>query len=267
MQWRYARHSPWLSLCLLLALSCGARGEDTISTDRPDFVESSLTMGKWRFEIETSVAQEFNSDGTTHETTWSTPTLLRLGFLDNWELRLETDGYIHPHTTDATIALDESQNGTTDVSVGLKWHMLDGEGSRPSVGWLLHADLPTGSSDFRGHGVRPSLRAVAEWELPGDNALGVMPGVMYDARDDAHRYTAGIFGITFAHEWTERLRSFVELAAHQLAKPEDGGNVITYDAGVAWLITPKVQLDAAVYVGANDHAPDFVWTVGLSVKF
>jgi hypothetical protein len=41
-----------------------------------------------------------------------------------------------------------------------------GRRTSPSLGVLLHADLPSGSRELRGHGVRPSLRLAAEWDLP-----------------------------------------------------------------------------------------------------
>jgi hypothetical protein len=241
--------------------------EDSIVTDRPDFVESSVTVGKGRFQVETSVAGEHNRDGPLHEDTLSTPTLLRLGVAPNWELRLETDAFTRVRTEDTSVPSSETVRGFADISVGTKWHAVDPDGWKPSMAWLAHADLPTGSRDLRGHAVRPSLRASFEWELPADFSLGVMPGIVYDSRDDGHRFVAGLLGVTFGHSWTERLRSFVEVAARQLAAPDDGGNQVTYDFGFAYLITPRIQIDAAAFLGANHHTPDVAWTVGLSMKF
>lgn len=57
------------SACLwsaaVLAAGDGAGGSDKIATDRPDFVESSNVVGKYRFQIETSVAQERNKARST----------------------------------------------------------------------------------------------------------------------------------------------------------------------------------------------------------
>ena len=198
---------------------------------------------------------------------FSTLTLLRFGVGESLELRLESDGYVDSRTDDVTTPGPQRVRGMADSAFGVKWHMLDGEGVRPSVAWLLHADLPSGSPSLRGHGIRPSLRASLEWELPHENSLGIMPGVIYDSADDGHRYTAGILAVTFGHNWTEQFRTFGEVAAHQLATPGDGGNIVTYDFGVAYLITPKVQIDAAMFIGANHQTPDIAWTIGLSAKF
>jgi outer membrane putative beta-barrel porin/alpha-amylase len=260
--------SVFVRLCCLAALAPGhGRAEDQIVTDRPDFVESSLTVGKGRFQVETSVAGIHNRDGTLHEEILATPTLLRLGVADALELRLETDGYVRTRTEDIGAPPVQTSYGIADSALGLKWHMQDGEGGRPSVAGLLHADVRSGSESLRGHGIRPSLRASFEWELPSHSSLGVMPGVIYDSRDDGHRYAAGILGATLGHNWTERLHTFVEVAGRQLARPADGGNIITYGLGAAYLIVPTVQVDTGMFIGANHHTPDVSWTVGLSAKF
>jgi hypothetical protein len=267
-------HARKRAPALISLLSCGAtllagavHADDQIVTDRPDFVESSLTVGKGRFQVETSIAGEHNREGTLREITLTTPTLLRLGLADAWELRLETDGYTRVRTEDTSAPPAQTTYGIADSALGVKWHVQDGEGVKPSVAWLLHADLPSGSNSLRGHGIRPSLRASLEWELPKDSALGIMPGVIYDSRDDGHRFAAGILGVTLGHNWTEQFRTFVEAAARQLAGSADGGNMVTYDFGAAYLITPKVQIDAAMFIGANHRTPDVAWTIGVSAKF
>jgi len=55
---------PLRSLFLVLAAACSlspaasAAADDTISTDRPDFVESSQVVGKGRLQLETSLQWE-----------------------------------------------------------------------------------------------------------------------------------------------------------------------------------------------------------------
>lgn len=143
------------------------RADDGIDTDRPDTVESSEVVGKGRFQIETSIASERNHADGAKTRTYTTPTLLRYGVADNWELRLETDGATWAQATDDATLARHTERGFSDVSLGVKWHMQDGDeaGGRPSLGWLLHADVPSGTRAFHGSGVRPSLRFVAEWDL------------------------------------------------------------------------------------------------------
>ena len=238
---------------------------DSIATDRPDFVESSATVGQGRWQIETSLAWERDDDGAFEAHTWSTPTLLRYGVSEHWELRLESDGRIDAGWRGPGLRVDE--RGMADLSVGLKYHVPDsGANGGPSMAWLMHIDLDTGSGAFRGDGARPSLRLVAEWELPNDMSVGVMPGVIYDNGDNG-RYAAGILGVVVGKGWSDRFRTFVELALPQIAGSDDGGTQAALDLGAAYLVNDNVQWDIATSMGLNARTPDFGLTTGLSIRW
>lgn len=259
---------------LLLTFSLGVIGggpaqaaDDEIATDRPDFVESSDVVGRGRWQIETSIAYERDRSGGLRTRLRSTPTLLRIGTGDNWELRLETDGALRLHSSEQ--GLSERQRGWSDLALGLKWHQSDGdeESGRPGLAWLLHVDVDSGSPAFRGQGLRPSLRMVAEWELPGGWSAGVMPGLYQDRDEQGRRYVGGILAAVLGKSLTADLRGFIELAGQQLAPARHGGHLITLDAGLALLLNPSTQLDLALARGLNKNSPDFAWTLGLSLKY
>ncbi|MYM75025.1 transporter [Duganella sp. FT134W] len=255
------------TLLLAYPLLAQADEKDQIVTDRPDFVESSNVVGAGRFQIETSFALDRNKANGIKERTYSTPTLLRFGLSDTVEARIETDGRMRVVTDDLNTGQRSTDNGYADVSVGVKWHVADAQGSLPSMGVLAHVDLDSGSSAFRATGKGGSLRLAAEWELPEDFSLGVMPGIAWQHDDSGARYSSGIFGIVLGKEWNERFRSFIEYSAPQIAKGRHGGSVTTFDVGAAYLLTDLVQVDTALSRGLNKNTPDWSWTVGLSIKF
>ncbi len=270
----HARTHPLLAAAVIIALGLAARGavaaeEEPLSTDRPDFVESSSVVGKGRFQLETGFSVERNKADGVKDRLTSTPTLLRFGLGDTWELRLETDGYSRLRSEDSNTGVTVRERGANDVAVGIKWHTSDGDAAtnRPSTAWLFHADLDTGSAPFRGDGVRPSVRFVAEWDLPNDWSVGVMPGVFVEKNEDGDRYTGGIAAITFAKGWTDKLGTYFELAGQQLASKKNGGNVVTYDMGATYGLTKDLQVDAGFSWGLNSNTPDFAWGVGVSVRF
>ncbi|MDT8998892.1 transporter [Paucibacter sp. APW11] len=258
-----------LRLCLVLLAVSGqaASAEDGIVTDRPDFVESSDVVGAGRVQIETSLAWERNSRDGVSTRLRCTPTLLRLGVSENWELRLETDGALALRTT--ANGQTQRDTGMADVSLGAKWHWQDGdeETGKPGMGWLFHIDVESGSAAFRGQGLRPSARFVAEWDLPGGMSLGVMPGLVWDRNEEGKRFVGGILAAVLGKQLNENLRGFVELSAQQIASTRNGGNVLSFDAGLAYLLNPGMQLDLAISRGLNKNTPDLQWTVGYSVKF
>jgi len=250
---------------LVVALSAAAlahAADDTIATDHPDFVESSDVVGAGRFQLETGLTRDRRAqDGTTIRTL-TTPTLLRWGTGETTELRLETDGRTRERRGDAS-----TTSGWSDLSLGVKWHVLDGAGTTPGVAWLLHVDTASGSAPFRGAGLRPSLRAAIEWDLPEEFSLGVMPGVYVDRNDAGQRFAGGIFAVTLGKEWSPRWHSFLELAGQQLAARRNGGSVVTLDTGLAFVATPTLQFDIEVSRGLTDAAPDFESGIGVSIKF
>lgn len=263
------RPRPLMLAALCAACACPAAhaADEGIVTDRPDFVESSDTVGKGRVQLETSIAFDRDKSGGITTRTRSTPTLLRLGFADDLEFRVETDGALNQRVSDSSGST--RTRGWSDTALGVKWHWMDGDeaGSRPSMAWLLHFDGPTGSRDFKGQGWRPSLRLTAEWDLPKDWSMGVMGGFYREHNDVGRSYTGGILAVTVGMPIRESLRGFVEVAGQELASQRNGGKVVTFDAGLAWQLAREMQLDTALQAGISKAAPDFAWAVGISLKF
>ena len=234
----------------------------TIGTDRPDFVESSSTVGTGSVQIEGSVAFDETETLGTEVENFTTPFLFRVGVADGWELRLESDWFIR--NTVGEDASEITTNGLSDFALGVKWAFFAPEtGSAPAMAVLVHADLPTGSDDFQGDGTRPSLRVVAEWALEDGWGIGVMPGILYDRAGD-ERFASGIFGAVVGKGLTDSLRAFAEIAFEQIAKNQYGGTSGYVDFGGTFLLNPRWQLDAAAVVGITDQAADYGFTFGLS---
>ncbi|HEY5798678.1 MAG TPA: transporter [Burkholderiaceae bacterium] len=238
-----------------------AQEADSIATDRPDFVESSQVVGKGRLQVESSVALERDRVDGVRARTLSTPLLLRYGIADTVELRVETDGRLHSSIDGLPL-----QRGYSDASVGAKWHLREQDGALPATAILAHVDLRTGSQAVRAAAPRPSLRVVGEWEWADEFSFGLMPGIASERDEHGARRTSAIFAAVLGRQWSDRLRSFIEIAAPRLARSRDGGSQVTLDIGAAYLLSPTVQLDTALARGLNRHTADLSWTVGLSFK-
>lgn len=251
---------------MVLALAAQA---DAISTDRPDFVESSDVVGKGHVQIETGFQSEREAANGIRTRTRTTPTLLRIGLNDALEFRAETDGLTLARSTDSALGASSTQRGWADVSLGLKWRTQDGDEDKgtPSMAWLVHADLDTGSAAFRGQGVRPSLRFVAEWELAHEVSVGVMPGIVLDRNAAGKRFVSSMFAVTVSKGWTREWHTFVELAGQQFAARRNGGSLVSVDAGATYLVNDSLQLDVSFARGLTRETPDFQWGVGASFRF
>ena len=225
-------------------------------------------VGKGVFQVETSLSYERDRSIGATTRTGSTPTLLRYGVTDELELRIESDGLTRQRISDSGgIA---GHNGMADTSVGGKWRLRAGdEASRQAaLALLVHLDLDSGSRAFRGAGKVPSLRLAAEWDLPGDASLGVMPGIFY-GKDEASgdRYWGGILAATYSRPLSASTRAFVEIAGQELRSTRHGGNVVSFDTGLVYAIDKDTQLDFSINLGLNEHTPDRTISIGLSHRF
>lgn len=252
----------------LVSAAAAAQDVEALSTDRPDFVESSDVVGQGVFQVETSLSFERDRSNGIASRTRSTPTLLRYGISEDVELRIESDGLVRQTVSDA--ATTSTRSGSADTSLGAKWHLraADEATGQPGLAVLAHVDLDSGSSAFRGAGKVPSLRFVAEWALPGDASFGVMPGVFY-GKDDAsrNRFWGGILAATYSRPLGKSTRGFVEIAGQELRRNRYGGNVVTFDTGVMYAIDSETQIDFSINLGLNDHSPDRTLSIGFSRRF
>jgi len=262
--------TPWAwMLAAGLAGAPGVRAEEPLSTDRPDFTESSDVMAPGRWQLETGLQHERTQSDGVQLHTLTTPTLLRLGVGHAMEVRLETDGAVRNDSTDTASGATRRERGCADLSLGLKWRMQEGDEARgaPAIAWLVHVDVDSGSRAFRGQGARPSLRVVAEWELPQEFSVGVMPGLRFDKGDDGRRFTSGQLSMTVSRALSPTWHAFAELAGADLGARPQRDPVRFFDTGLTWQAGESLQLDLSVTHGLTPAAPDFAWGVGLSLRF
>lgn len=233
--------------------------EDAIDTDGPDFVESSETVsaGRFQYEIDFTRVRDRRSPAISPST--STAALLKYGIAKDVELRIAPAGLVRQN----------GQSGSGDTALGVKWHTQDRDAAAgaAAVSWIFHVDAPTGSGPFRGKSLRPSLRAVITWELPQDFALGVMPGLKSDTRDNGRRFTSAIFGMVLNKRVNDRVRVFAEVAAPQIARAGNGGVTATWDIGAAYLLTNDIQLGMRAGLAANRNTPDSYVLFELAQRF
>lgn len=167
----------------------------------------------------------------------------------------------------ASDASGGSEAQVTDPLSGVKVHVVEGDGLRPTVAVLVSGDVePASRPLFKGEGVRPTLRSTLDWRLPHDFSIGAMPGIVYD-KTDGRRHASAMLGVALGKAWTPRLRTYVEAAADRIASARNGGSTVSYNLGGAYLLGDAVQIDSALSWGANGDAAELGWTIGLWLQF
>jgi len=232
-----------------------------LDTDRPDVSETSNTVGKLRFQVETSALYSRDRDtALTHDLNF--PTLLRYGIAKHFEIRLESEivGVNKMSGAPAT-------RGVNDLAFGFKTHVCDQRGARPSVALMAHLGVPTGSGEFSAHGVEPIAKALVDWDLPGGFELGTNWGADLPVRDaNGHKPTRFLYSAAVWHDVPgthERLKIFIENAGIVPLTPSQPAALIM-NQGVVWLATPNLQFDALVQYALTNAAPNLATGVGVS---
>jgi hypothetical protein len=263
-------HATLLTALLTLALGAqaahAADEDDEINPDRPNVANSSDVVGRGRTQLEIGANWDRQRNGDVHTRTLTTPTLLRIGTGETVELRVETEGRSIEHAVDTASGAHATTAGWVDTSVGFKWHALEQDGARPSLGLIGEVKLPTGSTALRGTGVRPQFELPAEWDLPQGWSLALMPGLGSDADDNGTHYGYGLLAASLGKDLSERAKGFVELAAPQIAHAAHGGTQNQVDAGVSWLVNKDCQLDAMAVHGLNKNTPGLSLAFGVSIR-
>jgi len=206
---------------MVLAFAFAARAQDVINPDRPGIADGSSVVPRGWFQIE--IGAERDDD------VWATPTLLRYGVTDSFELRVETNGY-----DDGSLA---------PVSIGFKKHFA----STPSLGVIGRWFVDDSSGD---------LRLAADMELNDKWSINPNIGVAYEDSS-----ASGLAAMTVQYNINDNVNVFADGAL------ETPGQVIV-DGGIAWIIGTRTQLDFSVGWGAHgDNVPDRFVSAGISRAF
>jgi hypothetical protein len=233
--------------------------EDPLSTDRPDFTESTSTIPRGHFQIEggTTLTRVEDVDITSFG-----ELLVRIGTGERWETRLNV-GYARIETP-----FDEF-SGLEDPSVGIKVRFTDDPGElgpgQPAASLIVSTSIPAGDEELTGDEWAPEAKLALAWELTPRFSLSSNLNYAYavDGEDRLHQLGATLSG---SLSISDRLGSFLEWFGFS-EETEDGPSTHYVNGGVSYLINDDLQVDARVGTGLNDADPDWFVGVGAGVRF
>ncbi len=230
----------------------------------PDFVRevpSTNVVGQGLIQFETSVAQLQDGRGTALLRVWSTPTMLRFGMPNNYEIRVASPVYEHVRTFGSV------NTGVSDMLVGVKGVVPQNVVKNVTLGALVQAWFPSGSSALKGYGVRPELQLMGQWQVSSTDALGGFGGIRSDIDATKTRYKTAALGGNYAHTWNAKVTSFGELAARSINSVYHGGKNLMADVGSSWTVMPATQISGSIGMGLRQHDTDLTWQIGVSRAF
>lgn len=260
----------------------GPRLGEPLVTDRPDFTESSVAVGRGVSQVEFGYTFTSSSAGGVRVRTQTAgEQLLRAGFHADWlEFRLGmVPGMLMDSVEDFDLSLplvfeqtrsggaSSSTAGFPDLYTGFKAALFPQEGNLPEMAVIPQLNIPTGTASFSSDKLEPGVNLVYGWRL--DDSYSTAGSTQVNRRYDE----GGEGYIEFAQSWTiarslsERLGAFAEWYAF-FPEGSDTARAQQYlNGGFAWALTDDFQFDIRVGFGLNDEADDFFVGSGFSIRF
>jgi len=241
--------------------------DEPLVGDRPDFTESTATVGRGVVQLETGYTYFFDEEHGEKTAGHSFPEpLLRVGLLAEWlEFRI---GWNYAEKKGIGPGGSTVETGSEDLYLGLKLAMTPQEGILPEMALIPQMTVPVGDPPFTAGEVLPGLNWVYGWEI-GDciSLAGSTQG--NGAVDDVtgRRYLEMGQSMVIGYSLLDRLGAFTEWFAFfphsaDTAKPEH-----YFDGGFTFSVTDDLQLDVRAGLGLNDAAGDYFVGAGSIVRF
>jgi outer membrane putative beta-barrel porin/alpha-amylase len=252
-----------LEVAAILATAGCASAEalrEPITTDRPDFTESTITVKPGIVQIEGGHTFE---RVTSEKTNTTGELLLRIGLASRAELRIEPGSYTK--VTSPSGDASGWEDGALGMKVRLDARPNDNPSIVPDVSLVAHTSVPTGGRTFRQNRLQPEVKLAAAWTITDRLGLSTNFNVARPV-DENGRYTELAASASFGFDLTSRLGAFAEVFgfAPQL---ENVGRTHYLDTGLAFGLTPNFQLDVRGGVGLNGAAPDYFVGAGIGRRW
>jgi hypothetical protein len=240
---------------LALASVCHADGP---AFDRPGIAFSPTTLEPGTFSWEQGLPDVSRDSGDGNSSTvYSADTLLRIGLADHLEMQLGSAIYNRGNFATRGSPNHHAQ-GFGDSSVAVKYSLPDMP-SNMAWGLLGKVTIATGNDEFTADETQYFVGSSTSWSLDNDKSVGLFAGVNHMTDQDSITVSPN-----FSMALGATVSGYVEAG---LTHNDHGNNNYVAGFGVAWMITPVVQLDASADWGLTPESNDFTGGVGVSVFF
>jgi hypothetical protein len=236
-------------------------------TDRPDFTESSSTVGRGVIQLEMGYTYITDNSSGERFTAHSYPeALLRVGVLAEW-LELRAAGNFANELTHAG-GHRVIESGAEDLYVGIKLALTEQHEVWPEMALIPQMLVPVGSSPLGNRRVLPGVNWTYSWELSDFLSTGGQSQINWVLDGETHReYVEFSQSWTLNYSLTDRLGAYTEWYALIPRDADTDGPQQYADGGFTFLVNDNVQLDVRAGIGLNEAADDFFTGAGLSIRY
>ena len=239
--------------------------DEPLASDRPDFVEASVTVGRGIRQLE--MGYTYLSDESTRLTANSYPELLfRAGVLADWlELRI---GWNFGSMTQGFDPLSRTVSGAEDLYLGVKLGLTPQDGILPEMALVPQMTVPTGHPAFTSHQVLPGINWLYGWDITDFLSLGASTQANMGI-DDAtqHEFVEFAQAFTFGYTLSEKVGAYTEWF---MITPAGADTIPTehyLDGGVTYRVSNNLQLDIRAGKGVSAASVDYFLGSGAVVRW
>jgi hypothetical protein len=233
--------------------------EPPLVADRPDFTDSPVLVPPGSWQLEGGVG--FASDDESDAESWSVgQLLLRVGVHERVELRIDAGSWVYVELP------GDDADGFADPGLGAKVLLYRGAGARQEQLALIAGtsvpldDEPIGEDEWQ-----PSATLSLGWSLSERWSMTTNLGATR-ASAGGDRFNQIALSGSLGGTINERLSGFVEVYGLSEESPE-GDETAYADAGLLYLLRPRLQLDVSLGFGLVDEAADWFVNLGATRKW
>lgn len=230
-----------------------------LAFDRPGigFAASTLPRGGVALEAGLPSFSRDRDDAGVLSTQYSTDLNLRIGVASHMELQAFTSPWNHLRVAPRG-APSERSHGAGDLGLGLKV-ALPLSSEKHALAVLASTTFATGSRDFSEGATQYALGASYEYDFNDQWTGALYANVTRGGSEDSVTWAPSL---SFAA--TDTLSTYLEAG---FTDTDGEPSTEIAGAGITWMVTPTVQLDASFDVGLDDDSPDVQAGLGVSVYF
>ena len=224
-----------------------------IVTDRPDQTESSQTIEKKSFQIESGISFE-NSNNNSIKNFSGPSTLLRYGISNIVELRFVSE------YQSTKIALDEANidfKGFNDLEFGVKIQLLKNKNINTEIALLSHLVIPTAKTALTTDNFGVVNKLAISHSI--SERIGIGYNIGYDL---VAQQSALTYSVALGFSISNTVGVYIEPYGFWAEQNHFESN---FDAGFTFLVKPNFQLDVSYGIGLNNDmqyvAAGFSWKI------
>ncbi|MGA2182208.1 MAG: transporter [Bryobacteraceae bacterium] len=253
---------------MLLPTGCFAAdevsAEQEMSTDRPDFTESTDIVKVGVTQVETGFVADNHALAGASVRTWTAPsTLIRTGVTSWLELRADTGGFQHERDV-VNHSAATPHAGFSDIQIEAKFLLARERGLLPALAVITILTIPTGTAGFSENGYNPELELCWSKSLRWGFDAGGNLNVSWNRGDPANSLGQAQ-SLSVGHRLSAHLRGYWEVYRVAPIPGDEAAHWIA-NTGISRMLGRNAQVDVEAGHSLLARTPTWFLGAGFSVR-